>query len=87
MGDCVEAGMQLFHHCFALAFMGLPLHSSGQGQRVEAGPLILDVHVSRTANLFHAVDQISGWSPFCHDQYLAAFGELDAALRDLLADR
>ena len=78
--------MQLFHWCFALALTGLPLPSSGQGQRVEAGPLILDVHVSRTANLFHAVDQISGWSPFCHDQYLAAFGELDAEDRAMLAE-
>ena len=59
--------------------------ASPQGTALEAGPLVLDFHISRTANLFHAVDQISGWSPFCHSQYLEAFGELDAEDLALLA--
>ena len=42
-------------------------------QTWKAGPLTLDVHISRTATLFHVVDQISEWSPYCHRQYLAAF--------------
>ena len=43
------------------------------------GPVHLEVHVSRTAHLFHVVDQLSGWSPFCHAQYRRAF-EADEGL-------
>jgi hypothetical protein len=44
--------------------------------RINAGPLSLEMRISRTAQLFHVVDQISQWSPYCHDQYLAAIGRL-----------
>lgn len=43
------------------------------GTTVEAGPLRLRIYVSRTANLFHMVDELSGWSRFCHRQYEAYF--------------
>lgn len=36
---------------------------------IAAGPLQVTVHISRTAQLFHVVDQLSQWSPFCHRQY------------------
>ncbi len=46
----------------------------GEGPRVVvAGPLTIEVHVSETAHLFHVVDQLSGWSPYCHAQYRRAF--------------
>lgn len=37
--------------------------------RVACGPLTLEVHVSRTAHLFHVVDQLSRWDNACHGQY------------------
>jgi hypothetical protein len=37
--------------------------------RIQAGPLELEVHVSRTASLFHAVDQMAHWNPYGHKQY------------------
>lgn len=36
---------------------------------VEAGPLSLQVHTSETATVFHLVDQVAEWSPYCHKQY------------------
>lgn len=38
-------------------------------QRVECGPLVYEVYISRTANLFHVVDQLSAWDNSCHGQY------------------
>jgi hypothetical protein len=56
---------------------------------LEAGPLTLEIQVSKTAHLFHVVDQISQWSEFCHRQYARYFealdGGLNAADRDRLA--
>jgi hypothetical protein len=38
--------------------------------RVAVGSLTLEVHnASRTAHLFHVIDQVSAWSEFCHAQY------------------
>ena len=37
--------------------------------RIHAGPLVMTVHLSRTAQVFHVVDQLSAWSEFCHSQY------------------
>ncbi len=58
--------------------------------KVTAGPLTLDISLSRTANLFHVVDQISEWSQFCHKQYISYFntkaGGLSGEDRDLLAE-
>jgi hypothetical protein len=42
------------------------------------------VHVSRTATLFHVVDQLSAWSPFCHGQYARGLDALDERDRALL---
>ena len=36
---------------------------------IEAGALRCEVHISRTAHLFHVVDQLSEWSEYCHRQY------------------
>jgi hypothetical protein len=44
--------------------------------RLAAGAATLDLHVSRTAHLFHVVDQLSEWSEFCHRQYARHFGRL-----------
>jgi hypothetical protein len=57
--------------------------------RLNAGPLTLDLYISRTANLFHAVDQIAQWSEFCHTQYVPYFQGLAGGIsqedHDLLA--
>src|SRR5688572_20559641 len=50
---------------------------------VEAGPLTCEVHLSRTAQVFHVVDQLSEWSEHCHRQYGRHFS-LSAFDRDLL---
>lgn len=52
---------------------------------VETGPLRLELHISRTAHLFHVVDQISAWSEFSHLQYLDGFGPLEADDQRMLA--
>src|SRR5215510_9350169 len=38
-------------------------------QRLACGPLTLEVYVSRTAQVFHLVDQLSRWDNSCHGQY------------------
>ncbi len=43
---------------------------------LEAGTLTLNIYISKTAHLFHIVDQISQWSPFCHKQYLSYFQKI-----------
>ena len=73
--------------CYICLF---PVRASANGEyRLEAGPLTLDLYISKTANLFHAVDQISQWSEFCHKQYLSYFqgleGGIGKAERELLA--
>jgi hypothetical protein len=44
---------------------------------VDAGKLTCEVHVSRTANLFHMFDQFSEWSIYCHRQYTRHFAGVD----------
>ncbi len=51
---------------------------------LSAGPLRLDVYVSRTAHLFHVVDQLSAWDNACHGQYRDHM-ELDEVDEDVLA--
>lgn len=57
---------------------------------LSAGPLTLEIYSSKTADLFHVVDQVSQWSEFCHRQYLAYFENLDGGLspedRGMLAE-
>lgn len=71
----------------AAAVLGLALalaSPAGAGEspewseRMECGPLVLEVRASRTAHLFHVVDQLANWSEFCHPQYRRAM-PLDAA--------
>lgn len=50
------------------------------GLAIVAGPLTIDISISRTAHLFHVVDQLAAWSPFCHAQYLRYFEGLDGGL-------
>jgi L-ascorbate metabolism protein UlaG (beta-lactamase superfamily) len=37
--------------------------------RIEVGPLAYEISISRTAELFYLVDQISAWSPATHHPY------------------
>jgi hypothetical protein len=53
-------------------------------ERIEVGPLRLDVYISRTAALFHVVDQLSEWSYYSHRQYGRAFAPLSDADRAVL---
>jgi hypothetical protein len=48
-----------------------------------ASALVLDVHVSHTANLFHVVDQLSAWDPFTHAQYRESIALSDDDRREL----
>lgn len=38
-------------------------------RRLACGPLTIKVYVSRTAHIFHVVDQVSAWDNACHGQY------------------
>ena len=63
--------------------------STGQAKTeslvLDAGPLQIEVHISRTAHLFHVVDQLSEWSEFCHDQYRDGIDPLSDADLAILA--
>lgn len=61
-----------------LALLASELHT------IEAGPLTLEIHLSRPAQTFHIVDQISKWSEFCHPQYQRLFRDLSAEDQALL---
>ena len=50
--------------------------------RFTAGQLKLDVYISKTAQLFHVVDQISQWSEFSHQQYVRYFRSVDGGLSE-----
>jgi hypothetical protein len=53
-------------------------------ERIEVGVLRMDVHISRTATLFHVVDQLSEWSYYSHRQYGRLFSPLSDADRTML---
>jgi hypothetical protein len=62
-------------------------HTPPQGP-IDLGELRVAVSTSRTAQLFHIVDQLSGWSPYCHRQYGRWFAQhrpLDDEDRRVLA--
>jgi hypothetical protein len=61
----------------ALAVLAV-VPSSEPTEKILCGPLTMEIHVSRTAHIFHVVDQLSAWSEFCHDQYRRAM-PLDSA--------
>jgi hypothetical protein len=55
---------------------------------IAAGPLILTIIASETAQTFHVVDHLSRWSPACHPQYAQWASRsfpLDDAERAMLA--
>jgi hypothetical protein len=70
---------------FALFLCAAVASCQAPAEVLHAGPLRLEIHVSRTATLFHVVDQLSAWSPFCHGQYARGLDPLDAADRAQLA--
>ena len=53
----------------ALLALALPAFA----EEIKAGPLTLTVHVSRTANLFEIVDNLSNWDRYAHAQYVRHF--------------
>ncbi len=68
-----------------LAAIATLASSNGSAQftdhsQLVAGPLTLEIHVSRTAHLFHVVDQIAAWSEFCHRQYVDWFERQERGL-------
>src|SRR5437870_4411368 len=52
-------------------------------QAPPAPSLVLDIQIARTAQVFHVVDQLAAWSPFCHSQYARALELSDADRRSL----
>jgi len=56
---------------------------------LDCGQLQLEIYISRTATLFHVIDQISAWDEATHAQYRRYFervyGPFSARDRDLLA--
>lgn len=68
---------------FTLGYIASGIACAGNSSVViDAGRLKLDVTISETATLFHAVDQISQWSEFCHQQYVRYFDGLDGGLNE-----
>lgn len=59
---------------FPTLLLSLPLSLAEHGwpkpdQRITCGPLVLEIYVSRTAHVFHLVDQLAAWDNSCHGQY------------------
>lgn len=50
--------------------------SAGEPLEIRAGPLTMEIHVAATAHVFHIVDQLAAWSPYCHKQYRDYFQNL-----------
>jgi hypothetical protein len=48
---------------------GAPVERKAPSGVIHAGPLDFAITISRTAQLFYIVDQMSEWSKFCHPQY------------------
>ena len=71
---------------FLIAWLLFGRHlQAGEAQQIDAGTIKLEVCISRTAHLFHVVDQLSAWSEFSHRQYASFFEPLDDRDRELLA--
>lgn len=60
---------------FALALSASPTN-------VDIGPVTFVLHDSRTASIFHALDQISGWTQWAHPQYKDHWGKTLALTKD-----
>jgi len=72
-----------------LLLAAIPVARQGErwprpAERIACGPLTLEVYVSRTAHVFHVVDQLSRWDNSCHGQYREHM-ELSAEDEALLA--
>lgn len=63
-------------------FLTMDITDSQKICKLEAGPLTLDIHISKTAHLFHVVDQLSGWDEFCHKQYGRYFEKVGDGLNE-----
>lgn len=70
--------------CFGVCLLGIGVELRGTVSRIEVGVLKIDVSISRTATLFHVVDQLAEWSVFCHREYGRAFAPLTAKDRAML---
>jgi hypothetical protein len=68
--------------CLAAFASACPQQPSPAPVVVDAGALRIELEPSRTAHLFHVVDQIAQWDQFCHKQYLVAFADQDGKLDD-----
>ncbi|MBI3819850.1 MAG: hypothetical protein HY286_14230 [Planctomycetes bacterium] len=75
--------MQLRAHLVLTIVGSLSLAQSATSRPVvvDAESLRLEVYISRTAHLFHVVDQISEWSPYCHSQYRPMFTDANGAFQ------
>ena len=58
---------------------------AARAQTVRAGPLAIEIHISRTAQIYHIVDQLSAWNEFSHPQYRKHF-PLDARDKRILLE-
>lgn len=57
--------------CAALLAVCIALpRASAQNTTVDLGGLVLSISTSRTAQLFHIVDQLSQWDRYAHRQYV-----------------
>ena len=52
----------------AVLCCGMSLAQESQTVVLKLEKLTFNISISRTAYLFHIVDQLSGWSQFCHKQ-------------------
>jgi hypothetical protein len=68
----------MFAHLLLACFCAAP--QQPEPVVLDAGALRLELQPSRTAHLFHVVDQISQWDQYCHKQYLVAFTDRDGRL-------
>lgn len=73
----------LYPACFLL-LLAISAPVNATDERIVVGSLRLDVYISRTATLFHVVDQLSEWNYYCHRQYGRAFAPLSDADRAVL---
>ncbi len=69
-----------FFTSFLLLTTGTLLAQPTEPEVIDAGALKLHIYISRTAHLFHIVDQLSEWSEFCHPQYRQYFQGLPGGL-------
>jgi hypothetical protein len=80
---CAASHLQLIARLLTLGVLLIGCSPRELRPARNSAAFAIEVHVSRTAHLFHIVDQLSAWSPFCHSQYRRHFeplSDLDLAL-------